>query len=126
MDVAAKFETVDEYIASFPANKKKLLKEIRKTVKQAAPEAEEVISYNMPAYKQQGMLVYYAAHREHIGFYPMASTIKAFQKELASYRLSKGTVQFPLNEALPLELIGRMIKYRVKENRVKAEAKKKK
>lgn len=120
-----KFKTVDEYISSQPANKRKLLEEVRKTVRSAAPEAEELISYNMPALKLHGMLIYYAAWKEHIGFYGVSSTIAdAFKKELAPYKQSRGTVQFPLDEPLPLHLITKMVQYRVKENAAKAEANK--
>ena len=128
MEVASiKFKTVDDYISSLPANKKKLLKELRKTVKTAAPEAEEVISYNMPALKLHGMLVFYAAWQEHIGFYGTSSSLlDTFKNELVPYKQSKGTIQFPLNEPLPLSLITKMIHYRVKENQQKAEARKRK
>lgn len=125
MEIASKkFKTVDEYISTFPASTKKLLERVRKTIKQAAPAAEEVISYNMPAFKQNGMLVYYAGYNAHIGFYPTASGIAAFQKEIAKYKNSKGAIQFPLDEPMPLELITKIVKFRMKENLQKAEAKK--
>ncbi len=119
-----KFKTVDEYLSSLPANTKNILKELRKTIKQAAPQAEELISYNMPAFKLNGMLVYYAAYKEHIGFYPTPSGIEAFKKELSVYKGAKGTVQFPLDKPMPLDLIIKIVKFRVKKNLEKAEKKK--
>ena len=121
-----KFKTVDEYLSSQPANTKSLLKELRKTIKKAAPEAEEVISYNMPAFKLNGVLVWYAAYREHIGFYPKPSALVAFVKELSPYEGSKGTVRFSIDQPLPLGLVSKIVKFRVKENLQKAKAKMKK
>lgn len=121
-----KFGTVDEYIAGFPPKVKARLRSIRKAIKEAAPGAEEKISYNMPALKLHGVLAYYAAYKEHIGFYPMASTIDAFRKQLDGYELSKGTVRLPLDKPLPLELIGAMVRFRVRENLLKADMKGKK
>ena len=111
-----KFQTVEEYISTFPPKTKKFLKDIRTTIKQAAPQAEEAISYNMPAFKLHGMLVWYAGYKEHIGFYPRVTVIQAFKKDLEGYKLSKGTIQFPLDQPLPLDLITRIVKYRIKEN----------
>jgi uncharacterized protein YdhG (YjbR/CyaY superfamily) len=111
-----KFQTVDEYIATFPPKTKKFLKDIRATIKRAAPQAEETISYNMPAFKLHGMLVWYAGYKEHIGLYPKTTVIQAFKKDLAGYKQSKGTIQFPLDQPLPLDLITRILKYRIKEN----------
>ena len=121
-----KFESVAQYFSVFPAKTKALLKEMKKIIQEAAPEAEEVISYNMPAFKQHGVLVYYAAYEKHIGFYPTGSGIAAFQKEIAAYKNSKGAVQFPLDEPLPKALITKMVKYRVKEDKEKAKEKAKK
>lgn len=118
--------SVDAYIAALPAEQQKLLKQIRKTIKAAAPAAEEVISYQMPAYKYQGMLVYFAAHTKHIGFYPVSTAIAAFLKELAAYKTTKGTLQFPYNKPLPLDLIKRIVQFRVKENTERLAAKNKK
>jgi len=115
-----KFKSIDDYFAAFPAGTKAILKELRKTIKTAAPAAEEVISYNMPALKQNGILVYYAAYKAHIGFYPTPSAIEAFKKELSKYESSKGAVRFPLDQPLPLSLITRIVKFRVKLNREKA------
>jgi len=116
--------TVDEYIAGYPEEIQALLERVRATVKKAAPKAEEVISYNIPGYKLNGMLVWFAAFSKHIGFYPKGSGIASFKKELAGYKTSKGTVQFPFDKPLPLGLISKIVKYRVKENLKRAEAKK--
>ena len=86
----------------------------------AAPEASEVISYGMPAYKWKGILVYFAGYQSHIGFYPTASGIEEFKSELKEFKWSKGTVQFPINQPLPLELVTRMVKFRIDVNRRKA------
>jgi uncharacterized protein YdhG (YjbR/CyaY superfamily) len=117
----AKFKTVEEYFSVQPEHTRALLEELRKTIKKAAPKAEEVISYNIPAFKLEGLLVYYAAFDKHIGFYPTPSGIKAFEKELSAYKGAKGSVQFPLDEPLPLSLITKIVKYRVKENTGKLE-----
>ena len=95
METGIKFKTVDEYIDTFPATTKKILQQVRKTIKEAAPKAEEVISYNMPAYKLEGMLVFFAAYDKHIGFYPTPGGIEAFKKDLSVYNSAKGSVQFP-------------------------------
>jgi uncharacterized protein YdhG (YjbR/CyaY superfamily) len=110
----------DTYIAGYPKETQKNLKLLRATIKKAAPQAEEIISYGMPAYKWNGMLVYFAAYEKHIGFYPGSSGIAAFKNELASYKTSKGTVQFPVEEPVPLPLIARIVKFRLKENQEKA------
>lgn len=117
--------SVDGYIAGFPPKTKVLLEKLRAAIQKAAPKAEEVISYQMPAYKLDGMLVYFAGYDKHIGFYPMPSAIAAFQKEIAGYKQAKGSVQFPLDKPLPLALVTKMVKFRVKENLEKAKAKKK-
>jgi uncharacterized protein YdhG (YjbR/CyaY superfamily) len=120
-----KFKTVDEYISAFSASTQKLLQDVRKTIKKAAPQAEELISYNMPAFKFHGVLVYYAAYKNHIGFYPTASGIRNFEKEIAHYENSKGAVQFPIDKSMPVDLITKIVKFRVKENIEKEKAKKK-
>jgi uncharacterized protein YdhG (YjbR/CyaY superfamily) len=112
----AKPNNVDQYIAGFPEEIQKLLVQMRGAVKKAAPKAEEVISYGMPAYKLNGMLVWFAAHTNHIGLYPRGSGIEEFKNELANYKVSKGTVQFPLNKPLPVALITQIVKFRVAEN----------
>ena len=119
-------KNIDEYIATFPAETQTLLETLRKTIKNVAPDAIEVISYQMPAFKLFGILVYFAAYQHHIGFYPGASGIVAFAEDLKGYKTSKGTVQFPLDKTLPIDLISKMVQYRANENIQKAEAKKKK
>ncbi len=110
------FRNVDEYIAGFDGRIAELLMQIRETIRRAAPEAEECIAYQMPAYKLKGPLVYFAAGKNHIGFYPTPSGIEAFKSEFGSYKWSKGAVQFPQDKPLPLELIHRMVSFRVEEN----------
>lgn len=115
--------TVDEYIAAFPKEVQLLLNQMRKTIKAAAPKAEECISYQMPACKQNGMLVYFAGYKNHIGFYPTSSGIEYFKKEIEKYKWSKGAVQFSIDKPLPLALVTKMVKFRVKENQNKASLK---
>lgn len=115
---------VDSYISEFPKPVQEMLETLRTVIRKAAPKAEEVISYQMPAYKLDGMLVYFAAYKQHIGFYPMASPIEVFKKDLSPYKTSKGAIQFPLNKALPKSLISKIVKYRVEENKEKAREKK--
>ncbi|MBF6641018.1 DUF1801 domain-containing protein [Flavobacterium sp. J49] len=110
------FKSVDEYIALQTTEVQSLLEAIRKTIKQTAPQAEESISYQMPAYKLKGPLVYFAAYKNHIGFYPTGSGIKAFQKEIEGYKNSKGAVQFALNQPIPHDLIRKMVLFKVNEN----------
>jgi uncharacterized protein YdhG (YjbR/CyaY superfamily) len=107
---------IDEYISFHPESVRMQLEKLRQTIRKAAPKAEEVISYQMPAFKFYGMLVYFAAYKTHIGFYPTGSGIASFKKELDKYETSKGTVRFPIDKPLPLGLIGKMVKFRVKEN----------
>lgn len=114
---------VDQYIAGFPGATQLLLEQLRTAIKSTAPGAEESISYQMPAYKWQGALVYFAAYQHHIGFYPGASGIAAFKEELSVYKNAKGSVQFPLGQPLPLDLVTRIVQFRVKENSEKAKAK---
>lgn len=116
-------DNVDMYINGFSTNIQKLLKQLRAIIVKAAPEAEEVLSYHMPAYKYHGTLLYIAAHTHHIGFYPMPSAIKFFKEELSVYKTAKGSVQFPLDKPLPVKLITRIVIFRMKENLVKAEMK---
>lgn len=118
-------QTIDDYIAGFPPEIQALLEKIRATIKAAAPEATEAISYQMPTFKLQGILVHFAAYKNHIGFYPTPSAIVAFQDALSAYPTSKGAVQFPIN-GVPLDLIREMVILRVQENREKAAAKTKK
>ena len=100
----------------FPENMKTVLQQLRIAIREAAPQAREAISYQMPTFKLNGNLVHFAAHKNHIGFYPTPSAIEAFKNRLSSYKTSKGAVQFPLNEPLPLELVKEMVRFRVKEN----------
>ncbi|MFH6602530.1 iron chaperone [Maribacter algicola] len=111
---------VDEYIASFPEDVRQVLKDIRATIRKSAPDAEETISYGMPAFKYHGMLVYFAAYEKHIGFYATPSGHKKFEKELSKYKQGKGSVQFPLNAPIPLGLISEIVKFRANENKTKA------
>lgn len=122
---SAKFRTVDQYISVFPKETQVKLQELRKMIQKAAPQAEEVISYNMPAFRLNGMLVYYAGYKAHIGFYPMPSAIIAFKKELAGYTTSKGAIQFPLEKKLPVTLVKNMVKFRMLENEENQKLKKK-
>ncbi|MCX6255750.1 MAG: DUF1801 domain-containing protein [Bacteroidia bacterium] len=117
------FSDIDKYITSFPKDTQEILEQLRTTIRKAAPDAEEVISYNMPAFKYHGVLVYFAGYKNHIGFYPTSSGIKAFHKELFGFKYSKGTVQFPIDKSLPLDLIRKIVKFRVKENLEKAKVK---
>jgi uncharacterized protein YdhG (YjbR/CyaY superfamily) len=107
---------VDEYFANVPAGARKHLSALRRAIRQVVPEAEEVISYKIPAFKFHGMLVYYAAFRNHIGFYPTSSGIGEFKKDLAEYKTSAGAVQFPMDRPLPLDIIVRIVKFRAAEN----------
>ena len=111
-----KVADVDEYIQSFPVEIQAILKKLRVVIQKAAPKSEEVISYNMPAYKQNGALVYFAAYKNHIGFYPTASPIKVFNDQLENYKTSKGAIQFPLDKPLPIKLITNIVKYKLQEN----------
>ncbi|PUZ29655.1 hypothetical protein DCC81_09505 [Chitinophaga parva] len=109
------YPDVDTYIASYPTATRRLLEQMRTTIRKAAPQAEEVISYGMPAYSLGTKLVYFGGHQQHIGFYPTASGIREFEQELSRYKFSKGAVQFPLDKPLPLALITRIVKMRLKK-----------
>jgi uncharacterized protein YdhG (YjbR/CyaY superfamily) len=119
-------KTIDEYIAGFPPDIRAILQKIRATIRKAAPQVEETINYRMPTFTLHGNLVHFAAFKSHIGFYPTPSGIEKFQKELAGYKSAKGSVQFPLDQPIPYGLITRIVKFRVKEDVAKAEAKRKK
>ena len=117
MDASSKqFKTMDEYINTFPEDVRTILNEFRQTIKEAAPEAQETINYQMPTFTLHGNLVHFGAFKDHIGFYPTTTGIEAFKKELAPYKGAKGSVQFPIDQPLPLPLIRRIVEYRVKEN----------
>jgi uncharacterized protein YdhG (YjbR/CyaY superfamily) len=109
---------IDDYLRGYPKHVQPLLSQMRLTVKKAAPQATEKISYGIPTFALDGNLVHFAAFKNHIGFYPTASVITAFSNELSSYKCWKGTVQFPLDEPLPLTLVSRMVKFRVKEKKM--------
>jgi uncharacterized protein YdhG (YjbR/CyaY superfamily) len=120
------FRTIDEYILQFPTELQEILNTIRKVIKESAPEAEEKISYQMPTFALHGNLVHFAAFKNHIGFYPTSSGVEVFKNELSEYKVSKGTIQFPIGEPMPYELISRIVEYRVAENIKRAEDKLKK
>lgn len=110
------FETIDEYIFSFPKNGQDILQQLRQTIRDSAPDSSESISYQIPTYKLNGNLVHFAAYKNHAGFYPTPSGINEFREELSDYEIAKGSVKFPLNKPLPINLIGEIVKFRVKEN----------
>ncbi len=110
------FKTIDEYIEFFPKEIQATLRDLRQAIREAAPQAEEAISYQMPAFKQNGILVYFAAFKSHIGFFPTSSGVEAFKEKLSAYETSKGTVRFPIDKPLPLELVKEIVRFRVKEN----------
>jgi uncharacterized protein YdhG (YjbR/CyaY superfamily) len=122
MDVSIK--TVDDYIRSFPEEVQHILEEVRATIRQAAPEATETIKYAMPTYVYNGNLVHFAAYKNHIGFYPAPVGIESFQKELAVYKGGKGSVQFPIDQPMPLDLISRIVAFRYMQNAEKKGKKK--
>jgi uncharacterized protein YdhG (YjbR/CyaY superfamily) len=117
------FQSIDEYIATFPAEIQSLLETVRATIRAAAPDAEEKISYQMPTFVLNGNLVHFAAFKQHIGLYPAPSGIDAFQQELAPYKGAKGSIRFPISQPLPLELISAIVRFRVAENLKKPAAK---
>jgi uncharacterized protein YdhG (YjbR/CyaY superfamily) len=119
-------KNIDEYIAGFPDDVQEKLQQIRMTIRKAAPDAEEKISYQMPTFYLEGNLVHFAAFKNHIGFYPTPTGIERFQKELAGYKVSKGTVRFPLDQPVPFDLIAEIVRFRVKENLGRAAAKQQK
>ncbi|MEH7417244.1 DUF1801 domain-containing protein [Neobacillus drentensis] len=116
-----KFQTVDEYIKQFPAEVQDTLQKLRVVIKNAAPEAVETISYQMPAFSLNGALVYFAAWKNHIGFYPTSSGMNAFKEELSEFKGTKSSIHFPIKAPLPNELISKIVKFRVEENTMKAE-----
>ncbi|MCB9431339.1 MAG: DUF1801 domain-containing protein [Ardenticatenaceae bacterium] len=120
------FKTIDDYIADFPPAVQEILQTIRATVREAAPEATEAISYQMPTFKLHGNLVHFAGYKNHIGFYPVPTGIEAFKEELSVYKQGKGSVQFPLDQPMPYDLIRRIVAFRVAENVAKAATKRSK
>ena len=117
-------QTIDEYIQQAPENVQEILQTLRRVIQEEAPEAQEAISYQMPTFVLNGNLVHFAAFKNHIGFYPVPSGIMAFEQELASYKQGKGSVQFPLNQPMPYDLIRRIVRFRAAENLEKAKSKK--
>ncbi len=111
-----KAQTIDEYISVFPEDVQDILDKMRRTIKEAAPGAEEAISYQIPTFKLNGNLVHFAAFKDHIGFFPTSSGRVAFKKELSQYKGGKGTIQFPIDKPIPYDLVRKIVKYRVKEN----------
>lgn len=119
------FQSLDDYIATFPADTQKMLEELRRTIKEAAPEAEERISYNMPTFTLHGKyLIYFAGWKNHISIYPIPGGSAAFNKQVSQYTAGKGTLKFPLDKPIPLKLITRMVKYRVAEEQKRTDRKK--
>ena len=110
------FSSIDEYLAAQPPGIREKLKKLRQTITKAAPEAEEVISYQMPAYKFHGMLVYFAVFKNHISFFPTSSGVQFFKDRLTAFEISKGTIKFPLDKPIPLRLVAEIVKFRVQEN----------
>ena len=121
-----KSESIDEYTARFPPEVRRVLEQIRRTIRRAAPDAEEAISYQIPAFKLNGVLVYFAAFKKHIGFYPPVKGDARLMKAVSRYAGEKGNLQFPLDEEMPLDLIERIVKHRVKQNLAKAPEKRRK
>jgi uncharacterized protein YdhG (YjbR/CyaY superfamily) len=110
------FKNIDDYIDAFPKNVQHKLRALRSAIKESAPEAEEAISYGMPTFQLNGNLVWFAAYKKHIGFYPTHSGILAFEEKLSPYKHSKGAVQFPIDGSIPLDLVREIVRFRVKEN----------
>ncbi len=110
---------VDQYISGFPETVQAILEQIRATIKQVAPEAEETIKYGIPTFVLHGNLVHYAGFKKHIGFYPVPTGLEAFKEELSGYKTGKGSVQFPLDQPMPLDLIVRIVRFRISENLAK-------
>jgi uncharacterized protein YdhG (YjbR/CyaY superfamily) len=111
--------TIDGYIAQFPEDVQVILQQIREVIKETAPKAEERISYQMPGYYLNGMLVWFGAHQNHIGFYPTGAGIEAFKEQLKGYKFSKGAVQFPLDQPIPYDLIRKIVEFRIEANEKK-------
>jgi uncharacterized protein YdhG (YjbR/CyaY superfamily) len=125
MDNKKTYESIDAYILHFPDATQQILRALRKVIQESAPEAVERISYQMPTYSLHGNLVHFAAYSNHIGFYPAPSGIEAFKEQLSVYKSAKGSVQFPIDQPLPYELISAIVKFRVMENKREADSKRK-
>ena len=119
MTKSSRKEAIDEYLLDFPENVREMLQQLRRTINAAAPEAEEAIGYGIPTFKLNGNLVHFAGYKNHIGFYPTPSGIEKFKQQLAPYKHAKGSIRFPLNQALPLDLIRQIVEFRVSENQIK-------
>ena len=119
-------KSIDEYIAGFPPEIQQILEQIRATIKAAAPDAQEAISYAMPTFKLHGNLVHFAAFKNHIGFYPTPSGTERFQQQISAYKAAKGSIQFPLDQPIPYDLISEIVRFRAQENMAAAAAKAKK
>ena len=124
--MTATSKEIDKFIAAYPEEVQTVLNKVRATIREAAPGAEETINYGIPTFTLNGNLVHFSAFKTHIGFYPTPSGVEKFKKELSKYEGAKGSVKFPLDQPIPYELIEKIVKFRVKENLAKAEAKKKK
>lgn len=116
-------KNIDEYIGTFPNDVQEILEKVRMTIQKAAPDAKEKISYSMPAFEQNGIVVYFAAFKNHIGLYALPSGHEKFKEELSQYKTGKGSVQFPLKDKIPFDLITKIVKFRVKENLEKTKKK---
>lgn len=126
MDPKTSFNSIDEYIEQFSEEIQTILQKIRSVINEAAPEATERISYQMPTFFLKGNLVHFAAYKNHIGFYPAPSGIEKFKEDLSQFKGAKGSVQFPMDKPMPLDLISRIVLFRVEENLANAERKAKK
>ena len=124
MESRRHFQTIDEYINTFPKEVQDILEKLRQTIQKAAPGATQTINYGIPTFQLHGNLVHFGAYKNHLGFYPTPGAIEAFKKELSGYKGAKGSVQFPINQPLPLELIRTIVKYRMKENEERKKGKK--
>ncbi len=113
------FQSINEYISTFPREIQEILEKLRQVIRETAPKAEEIISYKMPTFKLNGNLVHFAAYQNHIGFYPAPSGIDTFKEELSQYKTSKGAIQFPLNKPIPYNLVKKIVEFRVKEQLAK-------
>jgi uncharacterized protein YdhG (YjbR/CyaY superfamily) len=109
-------KSIDDYIGDFPKDVQRILRKLRSTIKKAAPQAQETISYQIPTFTLRGYLVHFAAFKDHVSLFPTSSPMKTFQTELSPYKVSRGTIQFPLDRPLPLTLVSRIVKFRVREN----------
>ena len=121
--LASEAKNIDEYISTYPKQVQEILEKLRATIQKAAPDAVEAISYLIPTFKLNGNLVHFAAYKKHIGFYPGAGGIKAFQDELAIYKSAKGSVQFPIDQPLPYDIVEKIVKFRVEQNLKKQQLK---